>query len=382
MTTLIDATLSDDLVHGAAELHRDERGLVPLRLPRWASSRGADAQMVMAAAQPSGVRVAFHSAATVVELETIPIKRVYDGAPARPDGKYDLVVDGRLVSSATVPDGDVLRLSLSGGDYGLEPGASGTARFDGLAPGLKRIEIWLPHDESTRLVALRTDAPVTPLDHERRVWLHHGSSISQGSNATQPTGTWPAVAARRAGWDLVNRGFGGSALVDPFVAQHLSATPADLISIKLGINLVNTDLMRRRAFVAALHGFVDRVREGHPDTPLWLITPVFCPIHEQTPGPAFPDPDAYSRGELRFRAVGSADEVPLGKLTLQVIREVIGELVSARAEQDPNLHLFDGLRLFGPSDHDRHPLPDGLHPVPQTHLEMGERFADAVLART
>ena len=33
----------------------------------------------------------------------------------------------------------------------------------------------------------------------------------------------------------------------------------DLISLKLGINLVNTDLMRLRAFGPAVHGFLDKV---------------------------------------------------------------------------------------------------------------------------
>lgn len=101
------------------------------------------------------------------------------------------------------------------------------------------------------------------------MWLHHGSSISHGSNAATPTGTWPAVAAARAGVELHNLGFGGSALLDPFIGRVLRDTAADLISIKLGINLVNTDLMRRRALGPAVHGLLDTVREGHPDTPCW-----------------------------------------------------------------------------------------------------------------
>jgi hypothetical protein len=41
-------------------------------------------------------------------------------------------------------------------------------------------------------------------------------------------------------------------------------TPADVISLKIGINLVNTDLLRLRAFTPAMHGFLDTIREGHP----------------------------------------------------------------------------------------------------------------------
>lgn len=62
-------------------------------------------------------------------------------------------------------------------------------------------------------------------------------------------------------------------------------TPADVISVKLGINVVNLDLMRRRAFAPAVDGFLDTIRDGHPRTPLILVSPIFCGIHEHTPGP-------------------------------------------------------------------------------------------------
>ena len=43
-------------------------------------------------------------------------------------------------------------------------------------------------------------------------------------------------------------------LVDPFLARVMRDTPADVISLKLGINVTNSDSMRLRAFVAALNG--------------------------------------------------------------------------------------------------------------------------------
>ena len=94
--------------------------------------------------------------------------------------------------------------------------------------------------------------------------------------------------------ELVNLGLGGSALLDPFTARAMRDTPADLISVKIGINLVNTDLMRLRAFAPAVHGFLDTIREGHPTTPLLVVSPIYCPIHEDTPGPAALGPRARS----------------------------------------------------------------------------------------
>jgi hypothetical protein len=85
-----------------------------------------------------------------------------------------------------------------------------TTTFDGLPPGDKHVEVWLPHNETVDLVELRADAPIGPAAAERSVWLHHGSSISHGSNASAPTATWPVVAARGACLDLRNLGFGGA----------------------------------------------------------------------------------------------------------------------------------------------------------------------------
>lgn len=51
----------------------------------------------MAESQPSGVRLVFQTAATVLELVVLPTKRVYAGMPPRPPGIYDLFVDGHLI---------------------------------------------------------------------------------------------------------------------------------------------------------------------------------------------------------------------------------------------------------------------------------------------
>jgi lysophospholipase L1-like esterase len=333
----------------------------------------------MAESQPSGVRLAFRTAATTIELDTLPTKRVYVGVPPRPDGVYDLVVDGQLVGQGSVPGGRALLIDLSNGSFEERPGDPGTIRFHGLPAEPKDVELWLPHNETTEVVALRTDAPAEPLpDRDRPVWLHHGSSISAGSEAASPTTTWPARAATLGGAELVSLGFGGSALLDPFVARTMRDTPADLISIKMGINLVNADVMRKRAFTAGMHGFLDTVRDGHPDTPLLVVSPIWCGIHEETPGPLLPDLSGAEDGQVRFAAMGDPAEVALGRLTLQVIRAELERIVAQRATTDPHLHYLDGLTLYGEADAAELPLPDGLHPDAATHLRIGERFADTI----
>ncbi|RLV64495.1 Lipase_GDSL_2 domain containing protein [Streptomyces sp. CBMAI 2042] len=365
-----------DILRGALDLERTGRGVLPHRLPAHAREQIPDGQLTMAESQPSGVRLAFRSRATAVELDVVATKRVYPGAPPRPDGVYELLVDGHLAGRASAPDGDTLTVDLASGTAHSRPGPVETLRFTDLPDGEKHIEIWLPHDETTELVALRTDAPVHPPQPSGRpVWLHHGSSISHGSNAATPTGTWPALAAALGGAELINLGFGGSALLDPFTARAIRDTAADLISVKIGINLVNADLMRLRAFGPAVHGFLDTIREGHPTTPLLVVSPILCPIHENTPGPCAPDFSAMSEGRLRFIATGDPAETAAGKLTLTVIRDELARLVGQRAATDPHLHYLDGLALYGPTDHAELPLPDDLHPDPATHRRIAERFA-------
>ncbi|MFD7435525.1 GDSL-type esterase/lipase family protein [Streptomyces sp. NPDC059861] len=376
MHSWITTPLTPAHLRGALDVEHTPNGLLPHRLPAAARAQNTDAQLEMAESQPSGVRLALRTRATAIELDTLPTKRAYTGTPPRPDGVYDLLVDGRLTGQATAPGGNIVTTDMTTGATAPRSGEPGTVRFSGLPGHDKTVEIWLPHNEITELVALRTDAPVEPApDPGRPVWLHHGSSISHGSDAASPTTTWPALAASLGGAELINLGLSGNAVLDPFTARALRDTPADLISVKIGINLVNLDVMRLRAFTPAVHGFLDTIREGHPTTPLLVVSPLLCPMHEDTPGPCLFDFSELGAGRLRFRAAGDPSETAAGKLTLNVIRTELSRIVQQRAADDPHLHHLDGRELYGEADHAELPLPDDLHPDAATHRRIGERFA-------
>ncbi|MEV4381092.1 GDSL-type esterase/lipase family protein [Streptosporangium sp. NPDC049644] len=365
-----------DMLRGVLDVERTAHGLLPHRLPARARRQIPDDQLAVAEAQSSGVRLAFRTRATIIELDALPTKRAYRGLPAPADGVYDLLVDGRLAAQATVTGGKVRTIDMTTQSVELREGPHGTARFTDLPARDKDVEIWLPHTEITELIALRTDAPVESApDSGRRVWLHHGSSISHGSNATSPTAIWPALAAAQGGVELVNLGFGGSALLDPFTARAMRDTPADLISVKIGINVVNADVMRLRAFTPAAHGFLDTIREGHPTTPLLVVSSILCPVQEDTPGPLAPD---FDGGSLRFKATGDPAERVAGRLTLNVIRDELARIVEQRTADDPNLHYLDGRDLYGETDYAELPLPDEVHPDPAGHRRIGENFARLV----
>jgi hypothetical protein len=369
--SLTDTPVTTDLLIGVAELEPTARGLQPHRLPAFARRQSTDPQVAMVEAQPAGARVAVHTTATRIELDVLRTRPMYKGVAPRPDGVYDLVIDGELHDQVTSFGGDALVMDMATGSSRTEEGPVATIAFAGLPDRDKTVEIWLPHNELTRVVALRSDRPLSPVPRTRPRWVHHGSSVSHGSNATHPTGTWPVIAAHAADVDLHNLGLGGSALLDPFVARTIAGLEADIISVKFGINLVNADLMRRRALGPAVHGFLDTIRDAHPDTPLIVMSSVCCPIQESTPGPLAPD---FSGGTMKFVATGDPAEVGAGKLTLEVVRDELAAVVAQRAVDDPRLSYVDGLDLFGPADVAELPYADNLHPGAQAHRRIGERF--------
>jgi len=105
------------------------------------------------------------------------------------------------------------------------------------------------------------------------------------------------------------------------------------------------------------------------------VSPIYCPIHETTPGPGMFDLEALAKGETKFVALGQSEETRAGKLTLRIIREHLKAIVEQRARDDANIRYLDGLELYGALDHEHLPLPDRLHPDAETHRVIGARFA-------
>jgi hypothetical protein len=197
--------------------------------------------------------------------------------------------------------------------------------------------------------------------------VHYGSSISQCVEALRPTSVWPALVARRADVDLVNLAFAGEAQLDQFVARDIRDLDVDLVSLKVGINVVTADSMRERAFVPALHAFLDTIRDGHPTVPIVVATPICCPAVEDRPGPTRTD----DRNQV-YAVERTVDDSP-GALSLSRIRELVEMVVSSRQEEgDDQLHLVSGLDLFGEAD--VADLPDGIHPNPAGQSRIAERF--------
>jgi len=307
--------------------------------------------------------------AAAIELDAVLTRVEVDGRSPRPSA-IDLVVDDEFRCTATSIRGPVLCFDSSSGKTSVREGLPSTIRFDGVARGRPVFaEIWLPHDGLVELRELRIPdgAAARPPMGARRRWTHHGSSISHCLDAARPTERWSVAVARRAGVDLLDLGFAGHCMLDPMVARTVRDAPADSISLKVGINLVNGDTMRAHTFTPALHGFLDTIRDGHSTTPIALVTPIACPVVEDRSGPTTLGPDA------QYRSVDRPPELAIGSLSVGLIRELVAELVAdRRVAGDCDLHLVDGLDLLGPEEAVL--LRDGLHPTEAGYQRIGERF--------
>ncbi|GAB4000693.1 SGNH/GDSL hydrolase family protein [Glycomyces albus] len=374
------APIEPAMIRGAVEVERTERGLIPHRLPRWARRQIPDRFMVQTSAEAAGVRLAIRTAADVIELD-VQARRIADDAEApMPPSVYEATEAAEVVATVTAPIGSRFVFTFERPEGTIAPGPDATVRFEGLGTGSERdLELWLPYYDHVELLELRADAPVAAAPERGALrWVHHGSSISHGYRAETTTGTWPVVAALAAGADLTNLAFSGNAMLDAFTARTIRDTPADLVSLKIGINLVNGDVMRLRAFRPAVDGFLDTVREGHPDTPIVLVSPIWCAPVESSAGPTIQDPERREEWSI---AAGTEADTAAGHLSLRVIRDELASIVDRRrSDGDRRLHYLDGLSLYGEPDAASMPLPDNLHPGPEVQRLIGERFAARILA--
>jgi hypothetical protein len=321
--------ITPDYIHGAVSLEPIDGGLKPWRLPYARLALYPPDVMIGLAEQTAGVRVRLQTDADGVDLHVAPL----GGARL-----FDLVIDNALLQTGM-----------------LEAGQE-TVRFAGLPVGAKVVEIWLPQGAPVVVRGLETrdSALLAPAEDPRPKWLTYGSSITHCHGAHSPARTWPATAARQMNVNLTCLGFSGNCHMEPMLARLIRDLPADLITLKMGINIQGGSTLSERTFKAAAIGFVQLIRERHATTPLGVISPIISPPREDTPN-----------------AVG---------LTLPRMREELADAV-ARLEEHGDNHLVycDGLRVSGEALLPY--LPDQLHPNGDGYELLGRNVAEVALAQ-
>ncbi len=359
-------------MHGIARMDKTARGVTFSRLPEWTYPQHAHAPIVAKMAERlSGVHIDIETAATKI---TVTYRSLRDSNPSTNwiSGPSTIAVTTEgFEQSISHTNGDLRVWNFDVIEKEIE-GEDSVAEFNLPETGSPRlVQIWLPQNCPIELISIEANDEWQSADTSHQpLWLHYGSSISHCEDADGPLGVWPVAAARELGLDVYNLGLGGCANLEQFAARTIRDMPAKLISLKLGINVVNNASYTARTFGPAVHGFIDTIRDAHKTTPILVISPVSCPAHEDNPGPSETSLEGMVQGQPFSRHSW------IGELTLRGIREILSELVAVRAATDPNIHHLDGLQLF--NHEEALTMPDGIHPDASGYRTIATNFVERV----
>jgi len=114
-------------------------------------------------------------------------------------------------------------------------------------------------------------------------WICYGDSVAEGWLASAPAFAWPAIAGREHGIDAVNMGYAGAGRGEIVSAEHIAELAAAVISITHGTNCWTRVPFSVGLFAEQLTAFLDIVRQGHPETPVLVSSPIVRPDAENTP---------------------------------------------------------------------------------------------------
>ncbi|MEU4658414.1 SGNH/GDSL hydrolase family protein [Streptomyces sp. NPDC023723] len=322
----MERDLSEPLLHGLLP------GLVwsgrHSRLPE-AACRKLTADTALAARIPAGVHLAFTGGATVVELTVRVGERTTVPAPTVPEAFVVSLPDGSRSSLAVPAGGGRVRIELPGRDPG------------------QPVRVHLPESVEVFIDAITADAPLVPVPRGPR-WVVYGDSITQGWSVTEPGLAWPSRVADTLGLDLVNLGFAGAARGELPVADVIAQSGAEAVALAWGTNAWTSLPTGTAQMAETTRLFLTAVRQGLPDAPVVVISPIVRPD-----------------GEHRANRFGA---------TLAELRDAqeSAVLAFAVATGDPGITLVPGRDLVPAGE-----LVDGIHPGD----EGQRRLADAVVSQ-
>ena len=216
-----------------------------------------------------------------------------------------------------------------------------------LPAGARHLIVYLPEGMRPRLLAVRARGGTATSPPAGPRWVCYGDSIAEGWAASEPARSWPVVASRWLGLDVVNLGYAGAARGEIVSAGHVASLRADVISLSHGTNCWSRTPHSTDQIVAGYHAFLDVVRTAHPATPIVAVSPVIRPDAETTPN-----------------VLGA---------TLDAIRAAIEETVAGRQKADPALTLVEGAPILEAGD-----LTDGVHPGDRGHEKMADVIGPVV----
>ncbi len=212
-------------------------------------------------------------------------------------------------------------------------------------------ELILPYGDAVDVLGVEVSQGArweTPGPRPAKRWVAFGDSVTHGFTAGSVVETYPFQVAETKGWQLINAGIGGrSALAQD--GDFLAKIQAEVFSVAIGVNNwqggTALDVFKKN-----ITELLRRLRIGHSDTPVYVITPLWVP-------PSWKPKKA--------------------KYPLEEYRSVIRDVVAGRvAAGDARMTLVDGPSLI---DHDATLFDKvAVHPNNAGFAQMAERLARAM----
>ena len=277
---------------------------------------------------PVGVRLELTGDDTEVEI-SYELKAQDPGIRGEAGGvTFQLWRDGAVVDEekASHPSGVAKLRTGSGGDRAI---------------------VYIP--EALRPSIIDVSGSVEPAPMQKR-WICYGDSVAEGWLASGPALAWPHLAAREHGLDVVNMGYAGAGRGEIVTAEHIAELAADVIAITHGTNCWTRVPFSVELFREQTRQFLDIVRQGHPETPIVVASPVVRPDAEDAPN-----------------RVGA---------TLADLRKTMEDVVRERIDGgDTNVKLVEGRHLVTEAQ-----LADDIHPNDDGHRAIAAAIGPVVKA--
>ncbi len=269
---------------------------------------------------PDGGRIRFIS-----DTSTLTIRAPVSRRNAKP-AIFDVYVGNKYMGSGKAQGDEPLTL------------------FQNQKTGLKEITIYLPNNDEAKLLSIGIDAdaliklPEKSFAQKRPI-VCYGSSVLQGTGASHPSKTYPAVVARALNVDFINLGFGGAGKAEATVVDLVNQVDASCYIFDLGKSYGDQS---GDAYLQML----TTIRAGHPGIPIFCITPIFS-LKESN------DPEYKARSEHLRQLMRSA-------------------AMEQKTRGDTLVFVVEGLDLFGSDDKEY--LHDPLHPNDEGNERLARRL--------
>jgi len=213
-------------------------------------------------------------------------------------------------------------------------------------PSLTRII--LPHLIILKIIDIEGEFTLPEKNQTPAIkYLAYGSSITHGSAALRPSGSYAMRTAQLLGVDLINMGFGGGAHLEKEMADYIAErNDWDFATLEIGINMVGgfeVDEFQKR-----VEYFIPKIAEKNPDK--WI----FCIDIFTFNGDFFGD---YKGKEKKFREIVKNT---VENLNMEKVVHISGQNI---------LKSVDGLAV------------DLVHPSPSGMEEMARNLSDIIKSK-